>query len=284
MISVTSYRKPETPNEALDLLSSGEFIPIAGGTDLIPQLRGGKPSQLLDISRLGMSFINDDNNFIEIGAACTHTILSTNNMIKENLPLVSRATSLVGSWQIRNRGTVGGNIINASPCADSVPALLNYDAELTLLSRKGKRTISLGQFVIGPYKTLINPDELLYSIRCHKAVGPSGSSYIKLGRRQAVNISRMTLAATIMRDDKGIIKNAIIAGGSIFPAPSRMNDLEKLLNGQKISEKLFEDAANFAAELMLKESGYRWSTPYKKPVLIGLMKRALHEASGMSVI
>jgi xanthine dehydrogenase FAD-binding subunit len=283
LISVTSYRKPKTLNDALDLLSSGECIPMAGGTDLIPQLRAGKPSQLLDISRLGMSFIKDDNNFIEIGAACTHTILSTNIIIKDNLPLVSRATGLVGSWQIRNRGTVGGNIINASPCADSVPALLNYNAELTLLSRKGKRTLALEQFVIGPYKTLINPDELLYSIKCKKLDRQSGFSYIKLGRRQAVNISRMTLAATILRDDDGIIKNAIIAGGSIFPAPSRMSDLEKMLNKQQISQKLIEDAANFAADLMIKESGHRWSTPYKKPVLIGLMKRALHEASGLSV-
>jgi CO/xanthine dehydrogenase FAD-binding subunit len=208
--------------------------------------------------------------------------LSFDILIKEKLPLLYRATGLVGSWQIRNRGTVGGNIINASPCADSVPALLNYDAELVLLSQKGKRTINLNEFTLGPYKTHIKPDELLYSIRCKKQTASSGYSYVKLGRRQAVNISRMTLAATIAKDKNNIITNATIAGGSIFPAPSRMPEIETLLNCQKASYELFEDAANLAAELMIKESGVRWSTPYKKPVLVGLVQRALCEASGIS--
>ncbi|HBZ00224.1 MAG TPA: molybdopterin dehydrogenase [candidate division Zixibacteria bacterium] len=282
MIALSAYRQPDMLNEALEILSSGDFAPIAGGTDLIPQLRCGQQRKLLDISRLGLSFIKKDDNFIEIGAACTHSRLSSDDLIKEKLPLLFRATGLVGSWQIRNRGTVGGNIINASPCADSVPALLNYDAELVLLSQKGRRAVKLNEFTLGPYKTQIKPDELLYSIRCKKQSTPSGCSYLKLGRRQAVNISRMTLAATIAKDKNDVITNATIAGGSIFPAPSRMPEIEKMLNRQKVSYELFEDAANLAADLMIKESGVRWSTPYKKPVLIGLVQRALCEASGIN--
>jgi CO/xanthine dehydrogenase FAD-binding subunit len=284
MISLAEYHKPETLNEALDLLSSGEYVPIAGGTDLIPQLRNGQRRKLLDISRLGLSFIKNDGVYIEIGAASTHSLLSSDDLIMKGLPLVSRATSLVGSAQIRNRGTVGGNIINASPCADSVPALLNYDAELVLLSKNGKRTIAMSEFTIGPYKTQIRPDELLYSIKCKKHRASSGFSYIKLGRRQAVNISRMTLAVTVTRDDKNSIYNSTIVGGSIFPTPSRMPEIEKFLSCKKVSRELFAQVADLAAELMIKESGVRWSTPYKKPVLNGLIQRALCEASGMDAL
>ncbi len=282
MMVVTEYRKPETIEKALDLLSSGDFVPVAGGTDLIPQLRDGRPRKLLDISGLSLSFIKEGDDYIDIGPACTHTALSSNEIIRDKLPLLSRATGLVGSWQIRNRGTVGGNIVNASPCADSVPALLGYDAELALVSRKGKRTIGLNEFIDGPYHTRLRPNELLYSIRCRKRPS-TGFSYIKLGRRQAVNISRMTLAVTMSKDGDNLIKDIAIAGGSIFPVPSRMLKIEKLLRLQRVSRDLFDQAANLAADLMIKNSGVRWSTPYKKPVLIALTQRALLEASGSDV-
>ncbi len=269
--------------EALDLLSSGEFTPIAGGTDLIPQLRSGQARRLLDIARLGLSSVRENGDYIEIGAACTHTLLSKDSIVKKFLPLVSRATGLVGSWQIRNRGTVGGNIVNASPCADSVPALLDYDAELVLLSKKGQRTVGLNAFIESPYHTKLRPDELLHSIRCKKRQY-TGHSFIKLGRRQAVNISRMTIAASLNVNGDGIISDIALSGGSIFPAPSRMPEIEKLLDCQKISKILFENAANSAAELMIRESGVRWSTPYKKPVLISLIQRALNEASGQVAV
>jgi xanthine dehydrogenase FAD-binding subunit len=282
MMTVTAYRKPGTIEEALDLLSSGDFVPIAGGTDLIPQLRDGRPRKLLDISGLALSFIKEGDDYIDIGPACTHTVLSSNDVINEKLPLLSRATGLVGSWQIRNRGTIGGNIVNASPCADSVPALLDYEAQLALVSRKGKRMIGLNEFIDGPYHTRLRPDELLYSIRCRKQLS-SGFSYIKLGRRQAVNISRMTLAVTMLKDSDNLITAIAVAGSSIFPAPSRMPEIEKLLYFQKTSRDLFEQAANLAADLMIKNSGVRWSTPYKKPVLTALMHRALLEASGSGI-
>jgi CO/xanthine dehydrogenase FAD-binding subunit len=281
MINVTSYHKPEALDDAINLMASSEFTPIAGGTDIIPQLRHGQPRQLLDISDLGLSFIKERVNLIEIGAAITHSRLNSDPMIKEMLPLVSWATGLVGSWQIRNRGTVGGNIVNASPCADSVPALLNYDVDIVLVSKRGKRSIKLAEFITKPYQTQRNPDELLHSIKCKKADKSAGFSYIKLGRRQAVNISRMTLAVTLAKDENNIIKKATIAAGSVFPAPALMPEIEKMLVGEMASSPLFEQAANLAAELMIKESGFRWSTPYKQPVLVGLIQRALGEASGL---
>jgi len=279
MINVSSYKRPVTLAQATELMTSDEYAPIAGGTDLILQLRHGKPKNLLDVSLLGLDLIKDIGDEIEIGAAVIHARLSSDPIIKKFLPVLSRAAGLIGSLQIRNRGTVGGNIVNASPCADTAPALLVYDSEVLLKSKKGERRIKLADFITSPYTTLLQPNELLHSFICKKAPDNSHFTYIKLGRRQAVNISRMSIAVSLCQNDDKTINAVQIAGGSIFPAPSRLPEVEDILLGQLISDKLFEEAGNFAAELMIKHSGYRWSTPYKQPVLAGLMKRALIEAS-----
>jgi len=226
-----------------------------------------------------MDLIKVSDDEIEIGAAVTHARLASDPIVMKCLPVLGKAAGLVGSLQIRNRGTVGGNIVNASPCADTAPALLVYDAEVLLKSQKGNRRIKLADFITAPYTTLLQPDELLHSFICKKASENSNFTYLKLGRRQAVNISRMSIAVSLCQSDNKTIKAVQIAGGSIFPSPSRLLEVEKMLTGQSVSVKLFEEAGNFAAELMIKHSGHRWSTPYKQPVLAGLMKRALIEAS-----
>jgi CO/xanthine dehydrogenase FAD-binding subunit len=278
---ISAFICPETLAKALDYLSSGEYTPIAGGTDLIPQIRQGKILKLLDISKLGLNFIKHDNDTIEIGSTVTHTMLCENNIIRRHLPLLSETCSQVGSAQIRNRGTIGGNIINASPCADSVPTLIAYEAELRLLSKKGDRNVKLSDFTRGPYQADIKPEELLYSIECKVPGEITGYSYIKLGRRQAVNISRMTLAALMVKNGE-LIKSIRLAGGSVFPVPARFSQVEESLVGQIASRKLFEEAGKLAADCMIKESGIRWSTPYKKPVLSGLTERALLKAAGLN--
>jgi CO/xanthine dehydrogenase FAD-binding subunit len=279
MINVLSYWRPQTLDQAVELMAKGDCSPIAGGTDLILQLRHSNPKNLLDVSQLGLDFIKARDGEIEIGAAVTHARLSSDLIIREFLPVLSKAAGLVGSLQIRNRGTVGGNIVNASPCADTAPALLVYDAKVILKSKNSERQIKLADFMTAPYSTLLQPDELLFSFICKKAPQNSNFTYIKVGRRQAVNISRMSIAISLCQNDNQTIKAVQIAGGSIFPAPSRLSDVENMLMGQSVSAKLFEEAGNFAAELMIKHSGYRWSTPYKQPVLAGLIKRALIEAS-----
>jgi len=279
MINIATYIRPITLPQAVELMAKGDYSPIAGGTDLILQLHHSKPIKLLDISQLGLNFIKNTGDQIEIGAAVTHARLSSDPIIKEFLPVLGKAAGLVGSLQIRNRGTVGGNIANASPCADTAPALLIYDAEVLLKSKKGERQIKLADFITAPYSTLLQPDELLNSFICKNAPKNSNFSYVKVGRRQAVNISRMSIAVSLCQDDNQTIKNVQIAGGSIFPAPSRLLEVENMLIGQPVSAELFEEAGNFAAELMIKYSGHRWSTPYKQPVLAGLMKRALIETS-----
>ena len=281
MIAVNSYIRPSSIEVALNLMADDIYRPIAGGTDLIPQLRFESEARVLDIGSLNLNFITEYDDTIEIGAACSHTMVATSPIIAKWAPLVGIASGMVGSRQIRNRGTIGGNIVNASPCADTVPALLIYDAEVVLVSGGGHRQVKLAKFITKPYATDRKPDELLKCIICRKDNSSTGHSYLKLGRRQAVNISRMTVSMSMHKDNNNTIRKVKISGGSIFPVTSRMPELEKMLEGQTASSKLFEEAGEFAAELMIKASGQRWSTPYKKPVLIGLMKRALRESSGL---
>lgn len=278
MMNISSYHSPLNLNDALSLMASGEFVPIAGGTDLLPALRRSDSVNLMDIRNLKLDFVRFDNGYVEIGAGVTHAKLSEDVKIINALPLLAKACSLVGSQQIRNRGTIGGNIVNASPCADTVPALLNYDAEIILMSKGATRNIKLNEFIFEPYLTIRKPAELLYSIRCKLPENNAGFSYIKLGRRQAVNISRMTLAVSLSKDNYNVIKIVCIAAGSVFPVTARMTEIENYLLGQKPSRKLFKEAGKLAAELMIRESGVRWSTPYKKPVLTGLVIKALNEA------
>lgn len=280
MINVLDYVRPITIDEAIERMAADEFIPIAGGTDLIPQLRRGNGCRLLDIGGLNLDFIRDNDEWIEIGAGTTHTEIHESKLVKDNLPLVGRACGLIGSIQIRNRGTLGGNIANASPCADSVPALLVYDAEIKLASRAGERRINLAEFIKGPYRTNRRPDELIISILCRKHAPATGGAFLKLGRRQAVNISRMSLAAIIKIGENSIIESARVSAGSVFPVPSRIQEVEIMLSGAAVSPELFRKAGEVAAESMIAKSGRRWSTPYKEPVLIGLTQRALTMAAG----
>lgn len=279
MIRLSSYRCPGALSEALGLLAGDEYQLLAGGTDLIPQLRLTGPVKILDIGKLGLDYIEDSGDIIEIGAACTHTRLASHALVKRFLPLLGEAAGLIGSRQIRNRGTIGGNIANASPCADTLPALLNYDAEIVLLSKSGQRRVRLSDFITQPYKIDRKPDEMLFCINCKKDIKSTGHSYLKLGRRQAVNISRMTISVSMQRDADGIIKGVCIAAGSVLPVASRMHAVEEMITGRKISQKLFEEAGKYAAGIMIEHSGYRWSTPYKEPVLTGMMTRALVDSA-----
>lgn len=281
MINVVSYYSPESLEEALDLMASREFTPIAGGTDLIPQMRDGESRALIDTRCLDLDYVKVTDGIVEIGACVTHSRLCAHLDIRKSLPLLSSATGVIGSPQIRNRGTIGGNVVNASPSADTVPALLNYDAEVVLVSKAGKRSTKLEDFIRWPYGTDRKPDELVSSIVCRASSAIPGaktsSCFLKLGRRRAMNISRMSLAVLLTVEEDGKIKSARVSAGAVFPVAKRMLDVERLLTGQIISRKLFEDAGILATELLITETGVRWSTPYKMPVLKGLLERALYQ-------
>jgi CO/xanthine dehydrogenase FAD-binding subunit len=283
MINVASYYRPASMDEALDLMASRELTPIAGGTDLIPQLREGEPRNLIETGGLGLNYVKVTAETLEIGASVTHSKLCCNPNVRRFFPLLSSAAGLIGSVQIRNRGTIGGNVVNASPSADTVPALLNHDAEVVLVSKAGKRSVKLEDFIKWPYTTDRKPGELVSSIVCKASGAMPGaktiSCFLKLGRRSAMNISRMSLALLIASGADGEIRSARVSAGAVFPVAKRMVEVELLLRGRVMSKKLFGEAGSLATELLAAETGVRWSTPYKMPVLKGLLERALHQVA-----
>ncbi|PJA26508.1 MAG: molybdopterin dehydrogenase [candidate division Zixibacteria bacterium CG_4_9_14_3_um_filter_46_8] len=283
MIPQIEYYLEADLDQALKrLASSRKVFPLAGGTDLIINLRKyPNPFDniaVLDIKGLGFNNIYEHEDYIAIGAATTHTQIEQSDLIRAKLPVLAKAASVIGSRQIRNRGTIGGNIVNASPCADTVPALLLYNAQLVIKSASEGRVISISDFIIEPYKTVLRENELIAEIRVYPASENAGWSYFKLGRRGAVNISRMTLACALTIGGDGKICEVRISAGSVFPITSRIPRLEKELMGQHCSGKLFGDAGDFVAKQMMEVSGNRWSTPYKEPVVRNLVGEVLSEA------
>ena len=252
---------------------------LAGGTDVLIELR--KPTAqslkaIVDISRLkDLRGIEEIGNTICIKPLTTHTDILYSNVIQQYAPLLRQAVSTIGSPQIRNRGTVGGNIMNAAACADTVPPLMALDATVKLQSLEGERIVPMVDFFVKPYQTVAAKNEILAEIRFPKLFSPVKSAFIKLGRRNALAISRLSVAAILQKSDSGVIQEARIVPGAAFPKWQRMTEAEKILIGQKPSKDLFAAAGEKVSEVMISFTGRRWSPEYKEPVIAVLVRRAL---------
>jgi len=280
-----NYFKPENIDEVCALLSEkgNNARVIAGGTDLLVESRYKKLAiqNLIDISQIpGLNDIYEEDNKIIIGVTATHDKIVNDPLINKHAPLLAEACRQIGSQQIRNRGTIGGNICNASPCADSIPPLFTLNAVLKIKSTNSETKIPISDFFSAPYHTKLTSDEWLTHIIIDKLEANYRSSFIKLGRRNALAISRINMA-TILKLSTNRILEARFSPGSVFPVWSRIDDVEKMLKDQDVSVELFEDAGQLVSKKMIEVSGIRWSTPYKEPVVAALTKRALCKAAGL---
>jgi xanthine dehydrogenase FAD-binding subunit len=268
--------------EALNYLDKFTKVHIlAGGTDVLVNLYKESPrlpnfDYLLDISSIPeLKIINSMNNFIEIGPLVTHSRLMNEPLIKNNFPVLMEAAYTIGSTQIRNRGTIGGNIVNASPAADLLPPLITLRAEVELTSRQGKRILSLEEFLSGPYKTKLHANELLTKIKIPLLSGNYYTDFQKIGRRKALSIARLSLALVTKIGKEGIFQDTRVAPGSATPYPQSLPETEKAINGQSILDIDLEEISKITSKEMVSITGERWSTPYKKPTIAVLIKRAL---------
>jgi xanthine dehydrogenase iron-sulfur cluster and FAD-binding subunit A len=272
-----------TIDEACGLLSSygPDAAVLAGGTDLLIEFRrpGAKvPKVLVDISRVGeLGGISESDGCISVKPLTSHTQLLRSALLQKFAPLLNSAASSIGSPQVRNRGTVGGNIMNAAACADTVPPLIALGATVTLQSKTGFREMSLAELFVKPYQTRANPGELLTAVSFKKLPPDTRSAFIKLGRRNALAISRLSVAAIIQTGKDGKIAGACIVPGAAFPTWKRVTAAENMLIGEKPAPKLFAAAGQKVSEEMIKETGRRWSTEYKEPVIAVLVRRALEQ-------
>jgi carbon-monoxide dehydrogenase medium subunit/xanthine dehydrogenase FAD-binding subunit len=268
--------------EALNYLNKFSKVHIlAGGTDLLVNLYKESPrlpdfDYLLDISNISeLKFLTLVDKFIEIGPLVTHSRLINEPLIKNNFPVLAEAAYTIGSTQIRNRGTIGGNIVNASPAADLLPPLIALKAEVVLISKKNERVLSLEKFLAGPYKTKIQANELLTKIKIPLLGDNYYTDFQKIGRRKALSIARLNLALVTKIDEEGIFQDTRVAPGSATPYPQSLPETEKAIKGKSIFDIDLEEIGKITSNKMVSITGERWSTPYKKPTIAVLIKRAL---------
>jgi CO/xanthine dehydrogenase FAD-binding subunit len=253
---VPSYQliSPATLGEALDVLAraAGAWKPFAGGTDLMVLLEAGKlPHQnYVNIWNLPeLRGIEVRESHVTLGALTTYTEVSDHATLCEEFPMLCQAASETGGLAIQNRGTIGGNIVNASPAADSPPALLAYDAELEFVSAKDSRTIPYHSFHTGYKQMNIRPDELLRSIRLPRPATDLQHYYRKVGTRKAQAISKVCFAG-VARMDADRIADVRIALGSVAPVPLRCVQTEAALRNRRINaETLAIAKAALTAEI-----------------------------------
>jgi CO/xanthine dehydrogenase FAD-binding subunit len=270
--------------EALNAPGGGRIL--AGGTDLVIEMRrpGRRPPRrIVDIGRVeGLRGVTVAGGLVHIGPLTTHADLARSGLLSTPARLLCAAAAAVGSPQIRNRGTIGGNIMNAAACADTVPPLCALNARLTLKSGTGARELPITEFFTEPYKTVARPDEVLTRISFPLPPPGSTGAFIKLGRRNAVSISRLSVAVLVSLDAEGIIAEASIVPGAALPVWQRIAEAEALLRGRKPDADLFAAAGRGVAAVMIRQTGRRWSTEYKEPVLAVLVRRALEACCGLT--
>ena len=231
---------PESLSVALGMLaaSPGALTPIAGGTELMVALNTGRlaAKRLMSLHRLEeMRFIRTEGDALVIGAGTTFTDVRRSREIAQELPMLAQAASWTGSIANQNRGTVGGNLVNASPAADSPPALLAYEAVLTLVSAEGTRTMPYREFHLGYKKTALGPGELLYSISVQRAYRGWESYIRKVGTRNAQAISKVALAA-LARVEGGVLREVRVGAASLADRPIRCTAVEAALTGMSLDE------------------------------------------------
>jgi CO/xanthine dehydrogenase FAD-binding subunit len=239
--NVTQYEliAPTTLDAVLQILadSPDHYTPIAGGTELMVALGAGRlePKRLVSLWNLEeLRYIEDTPDAIVIGAGTTFTDIRNHALITEEFPLLTQAASWTGSIANQNRGTIGGNIVNASPAADTPPALLAYDAELTLISTRGARTLPYRDFHLSYKKTALAPDELLHSITILRHFGSYIQYIRKVGTRNAQAISKVAIAA-LARMNKCLIEDIRIGAASLRETPARLTATEQSLLNQSVT-------------------------------------------------
>jgi CO/xanthine dehydrogenase FAD-binding subunit len=262
--------------EALSLLSEepGVWKPFAGGTDLMVLFEAGKLAhkRFVNIWSLPeLRGIEITPEFVTLGALTTYTEVQTNKTLQEEFPMLCQAASETGGLAIQNRGTIGGNIANASPAGDTPPALLVYDAELELVSAKGSRLIPYQGFHTGYKQMLLRPDELIKSIRLPRSAQPLRHYYRKVGTRKAQAISKICFAG-VAEVESAEIKDVRIALGSVAPVPLRCPKTEEVLQGRKVDDETVSAARKELAREISPIDDIRSTARYRLQVTLNVLE------------
>ncbi len=275
---------PQSLPEAIELLASHGpgTAPIAGGTNLVVDMRAERhcPQVVMNIANLNeLRGIRRENGHIVIGGGTTIAELLRNPLIAEYASPLKEAAAVFANPLTRNRATVGGNLVDASPAADTAPPLLALGAEVELASRTGTRCVPLENFMVGVRKTLLRPDELLVAVRWPVVSQRGAGAFYKLGLRKADAISVVSVAVMIEADENGRCESARIALGAVAPKPFRAYEAEMALQGQSLTPNVIEEAARLSAEATRPIDDIRGSAAYRKRVTGVIVRRLLTHAA-----
>ncbi|MDD5014675.1 MAG: xanthine dehydrogenase family protein subunit M [Atribacterota bacterium] len=277
------YLAPQKTEEALEILSKygKEIKVIAGGTDLLVQYydRLYEINCWVDLKNIKeLKDIRIDDNYLVIGAMATHTQLEMSEEIQRYFSVLSRAAADIGSPQIRNRGTIGGNIVNASPAGDLLPSLMAYKAQFKLVSSKEETIVPAEAFFIGPKKTILKADQVLTQIILPLPEKHIYGSWIKIGKRKALIIATITLALVVRMDGNNkIIKDASVCLGSVAPTPIEIKEMKEKMLGKTFSQLNFEQLGQLVEDKISPIDDIRGTKEYRKDVAKKIMIWALEE-------
>jgi len=279
------YLEPESIEEALSMLSKyeGRSKIIAGGTDLMLQIRyrAIKPEYLIDITRIpGLDHLTfDDRQGLRLGALSTIRSLETSVELQKKYPIISQAASQLGSVAIRNVATLGGNLCNALPSAETPQVLVALSAQVRTIGPSGERRLPLEDFFTGVGQTILQPNEFLLEILVPRLAPHTSGSYIKHSPRGPIDLAIVNIAVLLTMDpDKKVCKDAKIVLGAVSPTPLRAVKAENVLRGKKIDAALVDRVAQVASdEARPRKGSIRGSFEYKKEMVRVFTARAIRE-------
>jgi len=271
---------PGSLDAVLRLLSDepGQWTPIAGGTEIMVLYGAGKLAarNLVSISLAELREIVEDENSISIGSGCSFTQIRRHTGVQEHFPLLAKCASWTGSIANQNRGTIGGNLANASPAADSSPALFAYAAEIELISTRGTRRIPYEEFHLGYKKTALAADELIRAIYLRKRPTDLFCYARKVGTRNAQAISKLCVAATgELRH--GRVEEIRIGMGSVAPAPLRLVSTERVLRGAALNDATIAEARKALLREAAPIDDIRSTASYRKLIAGNLLEELLQD-------
>ena len=276
---------PQTMSEAITMLAerSPDARPLAGGTNLIVDMRDGRrrPDVLVNIAGLEeLKAIGSEDGHVVVGGGVTIAELLHDPVIALHGSVLAEAAAVFAGPLVRNRATVGGNLVDASPAADTAPPLLVLDAEVELASKEGSRRLPLDQFITGVRETARRPDELLAAVRWPVPQWPSAGAFYKLGLRKAHAISVLSVAVMVEGDGNGVCRRARIALGAVAPRPIRVYAAEDMLGGRALEPDVIAGAARLCAEATRPIDDIRGSAAYRRRVVEAIARRLLAEIAG----
>ena len=274
-----TYHQPETVKEAVRLIAELDATPMAGGTDLICKMKQRviEPLHIVNLKRIPeLKGVEPRGEAVWIGAATKLRDIERSPLVQSRLPLLHRSVRSIGSVQIRNMGTLGGNVCNASPAADGALGLIALDASVNIAGQGGERSVEAYKFFTGPGASVLEKGEIVTGFTVPVPDPETGSCFISIGRT-SLDISTISIAVTLKtRGD--VVEEARVALGSVAPTPVRLTEVEEALKGQKITVELIHEAADMVTESIKPITDVRASMEYRREASRGLALEAFTRA------